>query len=274
VGDNSNLAVGFRNVDQTEAPDNAVRFLDAMNTTQEVQEMQRLSNALLEVGEGSRILDAGCGLGEPTRALGALVGRTGQVVGVDQSESILAEARHRTEGTGLPVEYRVSDIHRLDFPDNVFDACRSSRVFIYLEDPRQALSELLRISKPGGRVVIFEPELDSWVLDGPDRNVVRKVIHFWTDQLRNPWIGRQLAGMFHSLGAHEVTYHPVVGTWNLPKLEAFGVRSVLDKAVLEGVVTRTQADDWLRFMEESERNGTFTGAMVGMIVRGVKTAAR
>jgi ubiquinone/menaquinone biosynthesis C-methylase UbiE len=264
--------VGFRNVDRTEAPDNAVRFLDALNTLQEVREMQRLSNSLLEVGEGSHILDAGCGLGEPTRDLAALVGRSGRVVGIDLSESILAEARQRTEGTGLSVEYRVCDIHRLDFPNESFDACRSSRVFIYLEDPRQALSELLRVSRPGGRVVIFEPELDSWVLDGPDRSVVRKVIHFWSDQLRNPWIGRQLPGLFHSLGARQVTYHPVVGTWSLRRLEAFGVHSVLDKAVLEGVVTRTQVDDLLGFLEASERNGTFTGAMTGMIVRGMKSA--
>ncbi len=272
MGENSNLAVGFRNVDRTEAPDNAVRFLDALNTTHEVMEMQRLSNALLEVGEGSRILDAGCGLGEPTRALAAIVGRSGRVVGVDLSESILAEAYRRTEGTGLSVEYLVSDIHRMDFPDESFDACRSSRVFIYLDDPRKALSELLRIIRPGGRVVIFEPELDSWVLDGPDRSVVRKVVHFWADQLRNPWIGRQLPSLFHSLGAHKVTYHPVVGTWTLGMLEVFGVHSVLDKAVLEGVVTRTQVDDWLRFLEASERNGTFTGTMTGMIVRGFKAA--
>jgi ubiquinone/menaquinone biosynthesis C-methylase UbiE len=272
VGDNSNLAVGFRNVDQTEAPTNAVRFLDAVNTTREVQEMQRLSNELLEVGEGSHILDAGCGLGEPTRSLAALVGKSGRVVGVDLSESILAEARRRTEGTGLSVEYRVSDIHRLDFPDDSFDACRSSRVFIYLDDPRQALGELLRISRPGGRVVIFEPELDSWVLDGPDRNVVRKVIHFWSDQLRNPWIGRQLPTLFHSLGAQRVTYHPVVGTWPLANLEAFGVRSVLEQAVQQGVVTQTQVDDWLHFLDTAGRNGTFAGAMTGMIVRGFKAA--
>ncbi len=273
MGESSNLAVGFRNLDRTAAaPNNAVRFLESLNTTKQVQEMQRFTHNQLGVREGARILDAGCGLGEVTRELAEMVGKSGRVVGLDLSEKMVTEARQRTEGMGLPLEFRVGDIHQMEFPAESFDGCRSSRVFIYLDDPRRALSEMLRLTRPGGAVVIFEPDLDSWVLDGPDRSVVRRVIHFWADQLRNPWIGRQLPALFNSLGATEVTATPVVGSWFFRTLEAFGLRPVLDKAVQEGVATRAEVDEWLHFMEESERTRSFFGAMVGMVIRGVKPA--
>lgn len=272
MGDSSNLALEFRNIDRNVAASSAVRFLDALNTTQQVQEMQRITHRLLGACEGARILDAGCGVGEVTRELGALVGRTGHVMGIDLSENMVAEARRRTEGTGLAVEYRQGDIHRLDLPSDSFDGCRASRVFIYLDDPRQALSELLRLTRPGGAVVLFEPELDSWVLDGPEPAVVRKLVHFWADQLRNPWIGRRIPGLFHSLGVSELSVVPVVGTWNLGMLETFGIYPVLEKAIQQGVATRAEVDVWVEFMKKADQNGSFYGAMAGLVIRGIKPA--
>lgn len=270
MGDSSNLAQDFRNLDRTDAPRNAVRFLDALNTSQQVLEMQRVAHGLLGVKEGFRILDVGCGVGDVARELAGLVGPSGRVVGVDLSDGMVAEARKRSEGLGLPVEYHVGDIHRLDFPSESFDACRASRVFIYLEDPRQGLSELLRLARPGGAVVLFEPELDTWGLDGPNPAVVRRLVHFWADQLRNPWIGRKLPGLFRSLGVTELKVHPVVGTWLVSMLETFGMRAVLDKAVREGVATRAEVDEWLQFLADAERANTFYGTMSGTIICGLK----
>ncbi len=273
---NSTIFSDFHDIDRaatSNAPNEAVRFLDALNTSQQVQEMQELTHRMLGVAPGQRILDAGCGVGDVTRELATRVGPTGHVVGIDLSESLLAEARKRTEGTGLKVDYQHGDVHALDFPSNSFDRVRSSRVFLYLDDPRKALGELVRLVRPGGAVVLFEPEFDSWALDGPDRGVVRTLIHYWTDQLRNPWIGRQLPRMFHSLGVTQVTMRPVVGTWVPRMLEEFGMQRVMEKAIAEKVVTREQVDTWVRFIKEGEREDSFYGCMAGMVVRGIKPSA-
>ncbi|WNG45459.1 methyltransferase domain-containing protein [Archangium minus] len=270
VADKASLALDFRNIDRTQASTEAVRFLDNLNATQQVQEIQRLTHRLLGACEGAHVLDAGCGVGDVTRELGALVGRTGRVTGVDLSEAMVAEARRRTEGLGLPVEFRHGNIHQLDFPSESFDGCRASRVFIYLEDPRQALSELLRLTRPGGTVVLFEPEMDSLVLDGPDRAVVRKLVHFWADQLRNPWVGRRIPGLFRSLGVTELSVTPVAGTWTLSTMEAFGLHPILGKAVQSGVATANEVAEWLQFMKERDQEGSFYGAVTGMVVRGIK----
>lgn len=270
MGESSNLAQDFRNIDRSAASTKAVRFLDTVNTLQQVQEMQRLSHRLLGACEGARVLDVGCGVGDVARELGAMVGKSGQVTGIDLSENMVLEARRRTEGTGLNIDYRQGDVHHLEFPSNTFDGSRASRVFIYLDDPLLALSEMLRVTRPGGSVVFFEVELDSWVLDGPNPSVVRRLIHFWADQLKNPWICRRIPGLFRSLGVSELSINPVVGTWVFSMLETFGVYPVLEKAIQQGVATWSEVDEWLQFMKEADRNGSFYGSMSGMIIQGIK----
>lgn len=110
----------------------------------------------LPVQEGQRLLDVGCGIGDAVLTLAALVGSTGQVVGVDTSEHMIQEARRRSEGTGLPVDYRVGDAQHLEFAEESFDGCYANRVFMYLEDPRLALMEMIRVARRGARIVVFD----------------------------------------------------------------------------------------------------------------------
>ncbi|MET0406186.1 MAG: class I SAM-dependent methyltransferase [Cystobacter sp.] len=56
---------------------------------------------------------------------------------------------------------------------------------IYLDDPLQTLGELLRVTRPGGTVVVFEPELYGWALDGPDREQVDTWLRFIQDGERD-----------------------------------------------------------------------------------------
>src|SRR5258708_7659778 len=129
------LSVGFRHVDQTVAPEAFIQYLDA--ATAQIQSWKQHSFALLAITPGAQLLDVGCGTGDDGQALARMVGDTGRVIGIDSSETLIAEARTRAEGTGLPVEYRTGDAHQLDFPAQTFDGCRAERVFVHLENPRQ-----------------------------------------------------------------------------------------------------------------------------------------
>ena len=100
---------------------------------------------LAEFGGLRPLLDAGCGTGSDVLKIAEKVGISGKVIGVDASESMIAESRRRAEGTPLPVEFRTSDVQHLDFPDNTFNACRADRIFVHLSNPAQALSEMIRV---------------------------------------------------------------------------------------------------------------------------------
>src|SRR5947209_402193 len=112
--------IEFDRVDGTTDPADFVRYLDATRATDFYQEIKRRSYDLLALSAGAAALDLGCGTGDDVVALAERVGPTGRAVGVDFSATMIAEARRRTAGAALPVEFIEGDAHHLDFPDSTF----------------------------------------------------------------------------------------------------------------------------------------------------------
>ena len=98
------------------------------------------------VGPGTAVLDVGCGSGL-TLVLAA--GRGAVPSGVDISPGLLGIARDRLPHADL----READMESLPFGDGAFDAVTGVNAFQFAGDPRRALGEAARVTRPGGRVV-------------------------------------------------------------------------------------------------------------------------
>src|SRR5262245_54965706 len=109
---------GFQDVDRAGDPGALVSYLDTVTALDAARAYKRQSFVRLGLQDGQSVLDVGCGAGDDLRALAALVGPTGRVVGVESSAEMLAQARERTRG--LPVDVRMGHAQRLDFPDGSF----------------------------------------------------------------------------------------------------------------------------------------------------------
>jgi demethylmenaquinone methyltransferase / 2-methoxy-6-polyprenyl-1,4-benzoquinol methylase len=105
----------------------------------------------LEIGSEARVLDVACGTGavsvEIIRRYGA------RVVGVDQSASMLEEARRRVGGR---IELREARAEALPFADTSFDALTFTYLLRYVDDPDATMRELARVVRPGGCVAMLE----------------------------------------------------------------------------------------------------------------------
>src|SRR5882724_2823411 len=229
----------FSSVDRTQDPDAFVRFLDTINQIDLVQMLKRQTLDLLQVQSGDHILDVGCGLGDTIRMIAEIVGQNGRAVGIDQSETMLAEARKRSQDSPVPIEFKHCKAQSLDFPDNTFDGCRADRVLIYVDDPRAALGEMARVTKPGGRVVNFEPDWQTMVLDVPDKKLTRRITDFWCDSLPNAWMGRQLPRLQKDVGLIDTTVFGLTLTLPTYKLfnDLFMVEATVASAVRSGAIT-------------------------------------
>lgn len=106
--------------------------------TNYLSSMFRLANGL----KFSSVIDVGCGEGEIISVWKKHCPEC-SIIGVDIDENILQTARERNKN----VRFEVQNICRLDIPDNSFDLVLCLEVLEHLENPRQALSELVRISK-------------------------------------------------------------------------------------------------------------------------------
>lgn len=115
---------------------------------------------------GERALDVCCGTGDVAFALA----RAGAVtVGFDFSEPMLSVARRRasawTSSAGPPPEFQQGDALNLPFPDAAFDVVTISYGLRNLADLDRGLRELIRVTKPGGRLLILDfgkPDLAAW----------------------------------------------------------------------------------------------------------------
>ena len=104
------------------------------------------------VPAGVFALDVGCGTGRALDPLAAAVGRAGRALGVDVTPEMLAEGRARGR-RGLVL----ADGHDLPLPDACVDVVFAAGYVNHTPDPAMALRELGRVSRPGGRLVVFHP---------------------------------------------------------------------------------------------------------------------
>jgi SAM-dependent methyltransferase len=97
---------------------------------------------------GRRVLDVGCGVGMYTAAF---LCETPHVFGVEVERERVLEARERAAGVVQAVG------EHLPFPDAAFDVVFSHEVLEHVADDRACVAEMVRVTRPGGRIVVFVP---------------------------------------------------------------------------------------------------------------------
>jgi demethylmenaquinone methyltransferase/2-methoxy-6-polyprenyl-1,4-benzoquinol methylase len=113
---------------------------------------RRRAAQLTRTSSGDRALDVCSGTGALAQLLSRRVAPGGEVVGLDLTEAMLEVARDRVP----EVKFMVGDACQLPFPDRYFDAATMAFGLRNIRDKQQALVELRRVLRPGGRAVILE----------------------------------------------------------------------------------------------------------------------
>jgi ubiquinone/menaquinone biosynthesis C-methylase UbiE len=262
----------FTDIDHSSDPAGFVQVLDTLSALDFIRAYKRRTFELLAVESGASILELGCGTGEDAQELARLVGPSGRVVGADRSETVIAEARERVASTTLPVEFQVADAYDLPFPNATFDRCRADRVFHHLGHPHQALAELLRVTRPDGRVLLFDPDFETAIVDTPDRPLTRRLLNFFCDGFRDGWMGRRLPGLFREAGLTEIAVEPVtVLLTDLSQANAvLALEETVSRAAEAGAVSESAATAWIDGLRAASETDRFFAAVSGFIVAGRK----
>lgn len=110
---------------------------------------------------GQKILDAGCGPG----TYGIMLAQAGnEVWGVEISSESAQVANQRAKQKGVDFTARVGDLESLPFDDSIFDICFCGWVLHHFPDINKAVSELVRVLKPGGMIALAEPNESNLAL--------------------------------------------------------------------------------------------------------------
>ena len=220
---------------------------------------------------GSRVLEAGCGVGAQTRIL-AQRSPGARFVSVDVSPQSLTLAREAIESEGLSnVEFKQADLLALPFPQASFDHVFVCFVLEHLRRPEDALAALLRVLRPGGSLTVIEGDHGSAFFHPQSPRASRTIECLNRAQAAaggDSLIGRRLYPLLRSLGLEDVQVSPrfVYADASRPAwVDGFTrktfiamVEGAAEPALRLGLIDKTAWDEGVADLKRSaEDHGTF-----------------
>ncbi len=236
---------------------------------------KRRSYALMHLQPGQKILDLGCGPGIDTLALSHFVGPAGEVHGADHDAAMVAQANQRAEtaGVGARVLHRQADATDLPWSSNFFDASRSERVFQHLLDPEKAFAEMVRVTRPGGWVVVLDGDWATFSIYSDEVELERRLVRFHAERMiNNPYSGRALHHLFRSQRLQDISIEawPVTLTDYALARRMGRLDQIEQEALAAGVIDEGESSRWQASLRRAAANGFFSSTN-GITVAGRKS---
>lgn len=190
-------------------PREAERLDSKINTTEWIdQHFNKISDA------GNKILEVGCG---PGALLDAIKRHSPDcnVVGIDISMQRMAYDQTRDS-----IHFVQANSPELPFPDDTFDSIYTRFLLEYLVDRDQAVSEIHRVCKPGGKIMLQDLDaqlVTNWPITDNLSSTIDKIIDSLADSGFDPFVGRKLYSMARVVGLEDIkvsveTYHLIAGS--------------------------------------------------------------
>jgi SAM-dependent methyltransferase len=234
----------------------ALDWQDRIDAWPAIDAYKRRTYELL--GADRPVVDVGCGTGHDLLRLGP------GAFGVDASRAMCERGRARA------LSVCAGDALRLPFASGSCAGVRADRVLQHMTDPERALAELVRVTEPGGRVVVSDPDQGSLVIEVPGAApaLVQRVTELRRDiGYRNGAHARRLPRLLSELGLVDITVDafPLVLT-NAD--DAFGLPTWVEYWRDEGPFDEAARAEWAAAVREARNRAGFVFALLYFVVSG------
>ena len=146
----------------------------------------------------ARILDLGCGQGNTTRCLAETL-KPAVCTGLEYDANLVEYAKTQPENPPS-VRFQQGDATQLPFADESFDVVFCRYLLIHMSEPTRVIREMMRVVKPGGYAIAFEPDF-AIEFSHPACDALGSINKVWQKVFQNPTAGRELVHYFRGAGA-------------------------------------------------------------------------
>ena len=235
------------------------RKTERIYMTPEIIRQRAATMEAIHLQAGERVIDVGCGPGLLTLEMALAVGEKGRVLGIDNSEPMLRLAHTRCEGLDQ-VRIEGGDVTRIKQENGCFDAVTCIQVLLYVAAVREALAEMRRVLRRGGRIAIMETDWSGTVLNSSNEALTRKIIGSWDLETPNPRLPAQLGPLLSGQGFDSIQVRaiPIINTsFDADGFSAQLLKQFADSAQKFGVSDESETAEWLEDLRRLGEEGAY-----------------
>lgn len=265
----TDIGLGFRDADGGMLRE-LTRCLDFLNDLPFFKAYKAATWAALDIGAGDSILDVACGAGFDLIEM-ARRHPSAAFCGTDRSGGLLAIAKTRAAAAGLgDARFVRGEAARLPFKAGAFDGVRIDRALQHIEDPEEAVAEMVRVTRPGGRIVAAEPDWGAYILFNGDRDASEKLAARWRQSIRNPFVARELGSLLSRCGVTNLRgeTHAFSTTDYKCAASVFDLERLLGRAVESGALSPEKTKRWKIDAQSASGKGAFLAALTVVVFSG------
>lgn len=268
--DRQYLATGFQDVDGSGAAGEYLQCLDLISGIPYFRDVKEDIIRIIVTRSLEHVLDAGCGAGNDLVSLASQLPGSCHIVGLDASKSFLLMAAVRISGCRNQCSLVRGDVLDIPLGNRVFDACRIDRVLQHIHNPARAASEIFRILVPGGTLVAFDNDWNTFRIRLDNEDISRRLTCFWRDSLASGRIGRELPLLLHQCGFIDIQWEArTLVLTDLPVAsQIFNIPVLLDRSLVAMALTPAETAAVRQELAQRAEEGTFSSGYTGYLVQG------
>jgi ubiquinone/menaquinone biosynthesis C-methylase UbiE len=257
----------------------ALKFDDEMGRIQralaECHDMVLRRSTVLETVNartGEAVLEIGCGGGFYAREVAKMVGPSGRVCACDISDDQIASARERCAEFSW-VECETANALELPYGAGEFDAVYCVQILEYVSDVNDALSEIHRVLRPGGRVVNLATNWDSLVWHSEEPERMKRVLAAWDEHALHPNLPAGLLARMADVGLNPLgqVAQPVLNTSYNENSFSYWLAKMISAFVAGHRAFKAgDAKSWLSEFDDLEGKGAYFFSSTPVITEAIK----
>lgn len=226
----------------------------------------------LDPQPGERILDVGCGGGHLLRELALAVTPGGTAVGIDVNQDQIGAAREYCADVAN-AEVLQADVLELQLDDHSFDGVSSIQVLEYISAIDEALREIRRMMKRGGRAAFLSVLWDTFRFHGADPTLNERMMEAFRAHCPHQMLPAEMSGRMPTAGMEVVEQRPVAffnGAMHENAIGFWASRIVAAFSRTQGVAAE-DAETWLHQLAAADQAGRYGFVSVAILTVGRAT---